>query len=220
MSGVDLAANQDEETDQEVFQLEMLKDPPGRCAFRTADGKYWNLNASGGVQSDAVEKSDSCYFQVEWQGSKVTLKASNGKYVNARRNGQLSASVDLAGESELFAVKLINRPLMVLRGEHGFIGCRKSGSGTLDSNRAAPDVFKLERSGDAYSLRDGAGRYWQVSGGAVSSSSDVPVPFQLELCDWNRLAIRTEDGFYLRGDQTGALTADTPNRESATLWEY
>ncbi|XP_061557316.1 fascin actin-bundling protein 1a [Phycodurus eques] len=218
--GMDLSANQDEEGDQEVFQVEICRENR-KCAFRTAAGKYWTLTANGGLQCTASTKSTNCYFDIEWRGKRLTLRAANGKYVAAKKNGQLAATIDSAGESEEFIMKLINRPIIVLRGEHGFIGCRKV-TGTLDSNRSSYDYFTLEFRDGAYSLQDSTGKYWMVGNEqAVVSSSDTPIDFLFEFCDYNKLAVRhVSDGKYLRGDHAGVLKANADDLETATLWEY
>lgn len=43
-------------------------------------------------------RTANCYFDIEWRGKKITLRAANGKYVAAKKNGQLAASIDSAGE--------------------------------------------------------------------------------------------------------------------------
>lgn len=54
LSGVSLAANQEDETDLETFQMEFDKETR-KCTFRTSQGKYWALVAHGGIQSTATE---------------------------------------------------------------------------------------------------------------------------------------------------------------------
>ncbi|KAM4603663.1 fascin-like [Polymixia lowei] len=218
--GIDLSANQDEEGDQEVFQLEMSREDR-KCAFRTAAGKYWTLTASGGLQCTASTKSANSFFELEWRDGRVFVRASNGKYVTAKKNGQLAATVESTGEAEQFLMKLINRPIIVLRGDHGFIGCRKVGMTTLDSNRASYDVFHLEFHNGAYCLKDSQGKYWCVGDDtAVSCSSAVPVQFLFEFCDLNKMAIRAPGGKYLKGDHAGGLKASADSPDNATLWEY
>ena len=45
-------------------------------------------------------------FSVEWLGQKVALKASNGKYVCTKRNGQLLAVSDVVGEVTVIEKKM------------------------------------------------------------------------------------------------------------------
>lgn len=37
-------------------------------------------------------------FDIEWRGQRVALRASNGKYVCTKKNGQLSAVSDAVGK--------------------------------------------------------------------------------------------------------------------------
>lgn len=122
-------------------------------------------------------------FDIEWKEHRVALKASNGKYVCTKKNGQLSAVSDTvgkcfqtapcfhrnprlssddpcethhlsftAGDDELFLMKLINRPMLILRGENGFV-CHHKNSNTLDANRSVYDIFSLIFNDGAYNIK-------------------------------------------------------------------
>nr|XP_061807871.1 fascin-2-like isoform X3 [Nerophis lumbriciformis] len=217
--GVSLAANQEDETDLETFQMEMDKENM-KCTFRTSQGNYWTLVAHGGIQSTASEVSANSMFAMEWLGHKMALKANNGKYICTKKNGQLLAVSDSIGEDEQLSLKLINRPMLILRGENGFI-CHHKNSNTLDASRSIYDTFSLQFSNGFYHIKGVNGRFWYVnSTGLVCSDGEVPEDFSVELMERGRLAIRSKNGRYLRGDQGGTLKADGLSLSSSALWEY
>ncbi|KAG7281182.1 hypothetical protein CRUP_032885 [Coryphaenoides rupestris] len=49
------------------------------------------------VHIQHITRSANCYFDIEWRGKRLTLRAANGKYVAAKKNGQLAATIDAAG---------------------------------------------------------------------------------------------------------------------------
>ncbi|KAM4597812.1 fascin-2a [Polymixia lowei] len=217
--GVSISANQDVETDMETFQMEIDKETK-KCMFRTNGGSYWTLVSHGEIQSTATEVEANTKFDIEWRGQRVTLKASNGKYVCTKRNGQLSAVSDSVGDDELFLMKLINRPMLILRGENGFV-CHHKTSNALDSNRSVYDIFLMLFNDGAYHIKSVSGKFWYVSGtGLVCSDGDKPEDFFLEFLEHGRVGIKASNGKYLRGDQGGTLKGDGTVVDASALWEY
>ena len=43
-------------------------------------------------------RSANTFFELEWREGRVCVRAANGKYVVAKKNGQLAATVDNAGQ--------------------------------------------------------------------------------------------------------------------------
>lgn len=65
------------------------------------------------------------------------------------------------------------------------------------------------------------GKFWYVSSGdLVCSDGEKPEDFFLEFLEHGRVAIKSSDGKYLRGDQGGTLMGDGTTVDASSLWEY
>ncbi|CAB1338327.1 unnamed protein product [Coregonus sp. 'balchen'] len=169
--GVSISANQEDETDLETFQMEIDKES---------------------------RKSANTMFAVEWIGRRVALKASNGKYICTKKNGQLAAISDSVGEDEKLVLKLINRPMLILRGVNGFI-CHHKNSNTLDANRSVYDIFTLQFSDGAYHIKGVGGRFWYVNSSGLMVRHQMTSPSSSWSTDASPSEARTADTCGARG---------------------
>ena len=221
--GIEVRANQSSVTDSEIFQMEAVDrtDRSGnvKWAFHSNNKKYWNSGAT--VVSDKPDfHSENAQFTVEWMGPMIALKAPNGKYITITPNGQMSAKSAELTDSCKFVFEFINRPILVLRGEFGFVGA-KGTSGTLECNRSQYDVFGVAGNAGTYNIRAVSGKFWKVeSDNSLSVNADKPTDFFFELRAHTHMLIIAPNGKFLKGSQNGGFVADGDKIESKTLWEY
>lgn len=233
--GVDPTANQEDElTDREMFQLEFDKDAE-QWRIRTSDNKYWSVEAASGIQAIGTARGVKGLFGIEWlSDGRVAIKAAaNGRYLTARMNGSLYAVSEEVSDKEKFSITLVNRPRLILKCDHGFVGFKTPTNPRYECNKAASDPVKLipfrtlktpaaEASPAAYCLQGQNGRYWTVdpADGGVSADSAEPQPFILELTGRSRVAVRAPTGNYISAEQNGTMWAKHAELDKATLWEY
>ena len=90
-------------------------------------------------------RSATGLFSIDWlEDGAVTLRASNGRYVTARMNGSLYAVSDSPSDKEKFFITVINRPILVLKCDYGFIGFKLPNNPRIECNKATYDVITLE----------------------------------------------------------------------------
>jgi fascin 1/2 len=216
-SGVAVNANQVVTTDTESFQLELHKITK-KWSFRCASDKFWTVADDGSIAATSEIRREAEWFDIEWHGAQVAIRAFNGKYVITKKNGAFHASGSEIDETALYVWELINRPRLVLRGEYGFVGMLPSGS--LECNKSTPEVFLLDVKKGVCHIQGSNGKYWTIGdNGNLAVTSSEPVPFFLEFVEYTKFLIKVGDK-YVKGSQNGAFTATGDKAEAATLWEY
>ncbi|KAK6643057.1 hypothetical protein RUM43_004560 [Polyplax serrata] len=219
--GVDVTANQDEISDHETFQLE-FDWATKRWYLRTMQDRYWTLETGGGIQACGDKRSSNALFDLIWQNDgSLCFRANNGKFVATKRSGHLYANSDVVEESCKYFFYLINRPILVLKCDQGFVGYKSSSSTKLECNKATYETIRVERAekGVVY-LKGHNDKYWHADSENVTADSDVPEGFYLELREPTRICIKSVHGEYLVANKNGGFRLGDGEYENATKWEY
>uniref|UniRef100_A0A0B6ZSM2 Fascin n=1 Tax=Arion vulgaris TaxID=1028688 RepID=A0A0B6ZSM2_9EUPU len=228
--GVDVTANQDEveHTNHDIFQMELVApetdSSPAKWAFRTVNNDCWIQEPLGGIQARAKDNNNpNAQFVVEWLGDgTISLKANNKHYIQSRQTGQLMAVSDSVTNKEKFYPRIINRPLLLLRNEYGFVGLRSTSKPEVMCSRANYEIIYVEPSNDGhYFLKGTNNKYWRLADDAsIISDGDSPEPFQLEPRSSSVLTIKGINGCYIKGEQNGLFRAIGHEVDHTVLWEY
>ncbi|XP_074647072.1 protein singed-like [Tubulanus polymorphus] len=222
--GVDVTANQLEEevSDTETFQMEFDK-ASNKWRFRCSDGNYWTLAEASGIQAIADKRNENSLFEFEWfDDGAISLKASNGSYVTAKMNGHLYAVSPAPTDKERFFISLVNRPLLVLKCDYGYVGFKAPGQPRLECNRSVHDILHLKHiDAGKYSLAGVDGKYLTVSeDGSINADGTEPLPFIFEFHQLSKFSIKAPNGCYIRGEQNGIFNACGKQIANNTLWEF
>lgn len=93
-------------------------------------------------------RSSNALFDLIWhEDGSVSFRGNNGKLVGTKKSGHLYANCDDAAEDKArYFFYLVNRPVLVLKCEQGFVGYKAAaGSSRLECNKASYETIQVER---------------------------------------------------------------------------
>ncbi|XP_070579316.1 fascin-like [Ptychodera flava] len=224
--GQDLSANQPKSSfgELETFQVECVGD--GKCAIRASLDTYWLLTPSCGLQATKTSPTvPEALFTFEYDENDIAIRANNGKYIMAKPQGHLFAISDNITEKESFKFMLTNRPVFVLRGEHGYVGVKSTNK--MECNCAKFNPIHVTYKDGAYEVKiKGADeQLWTINeDGDPQVSSQAPdkpaAQYRFEFQPNCKICLRAQNNNLVKGEQSGIFRANGIKVEPNTLWEY
>uniref|UniRef100_A0A4W3J0Q1 Fascin-like n=1 Tax=Callorhinchus milii TaxID=7868 RepID=A0A4W3J0Q1_CALMI len=194
----DLQANQTEAKESEIFQI-IINNTTRKACFQGPK----NLLVSLAVLTD------NCWFSLVYNGPRVGIKTSDGKFVTTKSNGQLAPVTLSPGPAQEFILQLTNRPLLILQSDYGFVGFGP-GTSRLDGNRCTHEASKLSCDEDGY-------YQFKLGESRVRMSS---CPACLHLVGSNVLILKAPNGRYMIAQPSGDFKATGEDAKSATMFLY
>ncbi|XP_025030269.1 fascin-like [Python bivittatus] len=215
--GADLYANAMAVGNTEIFQL-MFDDTTKKVCFRGHCGAYMSLGPNDCIIS-STKQDKNVWFELHYQDQKVLLRMGD-KYVSMRPNGQLLAIPKAAGKSEDFLLILVNRPLLVLHSDAGYVGL-SSDMRRLEGNCVDYVFSSLSLNEEGYYNFQIGSKYWALDkDGQILVTSDHPTNFSLQFVSSSCLIIKASNNKCLVAEQGGRLWAGASDASNATLFHY
>jgi len=225
--GVDVTANQEEISNDESFQLEFDQDSQ-KWFMRTMQDKYFSLQSGGGIQASETKRCGNALFELLWHSDgSISILAANGKFIGTKKSGHLFANCDVIEENAKYYFYLVNRPILVLKCEQGFVGYKAVAGGAtsdvLECNKANYEtliVETVEKDKGKVHFKGQNGKYLHFGDGGLTADSEVAHVFYLELRDPTHMCIKNVDGRYVNSEKNGTISLGSTEEEGATRWEY
>ncbi|XP_069757814.1 fascin-like isoform X2 [Narcine bancroftii] len=196
--GTDVYAHETQVTETEIFQI-IINNTTRKACFR-------------GISMD--------YLSVA--RPKVIIKTGDGKILTTQSTGQLGVGHSTADDSQEFILKLVNRPLLILKSDFGFVAF---GSGTqrLDGNRPMYEASRMTSDEDGYYQFKlvSTDKYWELDkDGYITGTGEQPINFIIQLVGSNVLILKGPNGKYIITHQSGDFKATGEDAKSATMFLY
>lgn len=206
-----------------LFQLVFDKSSSKFCLL-SSETKYWTLNKAGGLQATSTHITDKCLLQFEYDNGAIAIKAYNGKYLCVRPNGQLVAKSSSKGPSEMFYLRLANRPHLVLKSEFGFVG-KKIPIVTEPEymcNKSEYEIMRLEyHEKGRYYIKGDNQKYWNMSrNNSIVSKGKSPEPFVIEMVGHCKMVILAPNNKYINTEKIGILSASMDEKSPSCYWDF
>ncbi|XP_002155122.4 protein singed isoform X1 [Hydra vulgaris] len=218
--GVDVTANVFEEAGaSEIFQIGFDINRED-CVTIVTNLKTYLCTTDKSV----IAKSDismNSYFQMEWHDQHVMLKNFCGSYITSSSGGKLSlVSENNKDENSLFTIQIVNRPILVLRCEYGYVGLSSSSTKVM-CNRGAGTAMYVSNESGKYRFKFSDGKSWKIKDSDSMIFSDLEGDlFFCQLHSKNRMVILAPNGKYLRSDKNGNIYATEEEVKPSIYWEY
>ncbi|XP_033013102.1 fascin-like [Lacerta agilis] len=215
--GADLYANAMAVGNTEIFQV-LFDDTTKKVCFRSHSGAYMSLGPNDCINSN-TKQDRNVWFDIQYQDQKVCLRIAD-KQVSMRPNGQLLAIPKAAGKSEDFLLVLVNRPLLVLHSDAGYVGLC-SDMRKLEGNCVSYVASSLSLTEEGYYNFQVGSKYWALdTDGQVLVNSDRPSNFTIQFASSSCLIIKAPNNKFFVAEQGGRLWAGASDASGATLFHF